>query len=245
MVLWSSDRTSAPTLLISTLSCIKEFQVFSGLIIQSVISMNIIFLEETGNGNVHSINNCLIWWHRSGVNTGYILVVLCIEFWVALGQNVLLSSQHVAWQHQAITWTNVNLSSKLLWYSHKSSFLGNAHDINLSENLHNYIFRTTAISPRNNELTHWGRVTNICISKLTIIASDNGFFNGRRQAIIWTNDGKLIIEPLRTNFNEILIGMHAFSFKKMHLKMSSGKRCSFGLGLNLLNIGTCLCVTNH
>ena len=29
--------------------------------------------------------------------------------------------------------------------------------------------------------------------------------------------------PLGTNFNEILIKIHTFSFKKMHLKMSSGK----------------------
>ena len=35
--------------------------------------------------------------------------------------------------------------------------------------------------------THWGWVTNICISKLTITGSDNGLSPGRRQAIIWTN----------------------------------------------------------
>ena len=37
-----------------------------------------------------------------------------------------------------------------------------------------------------NLLTHWGRVTHICVGKLTIIASDNGLSPGRRQAIIWT-----------------------------------------------------------
>ena len=42
-------------------------------------------------------------------------------------------------------------------------------------------------------LTHWGRVTHICISKLTIIGSDNGLSPGRRQAIIWTNAGILLI----------------------------------------------------
>ena len=54
-------------------------------------------------------------------------------------------------------------------------------------------------------LTHWGRVTHICVSKLTIIGSDNGLSPGRRQAIIWTNAGILLIGPLRTNFSEILI----------------------------------------
>ena len=33
-------------------------------------------------------------------------------------------------------------------------------------------------------LTHWGRVTHICVSKLTIIGPDNGLSPGRRQAII-------------------------------------------------------------
>ena len=71
-------------------------------------------------------------------------------------------------------------------------------------------------------LTHWGRVTHICVSKLSILGSDNGFSPGRRQAIIWTN-AWLLIGPLGTNFSEILIEIHTFSFKKMHLKMSSGK----------------------
>ena len=44
-------------------------------------------------------------------------------------------------------------------------------------------------------LTHWGRVTHICVGKPTIIGSDNGLSPGRRQAIIWTNAGILLIEP--------------------------------------------------
>ena len=56
-----------------------------------------------------------------------------------------------------------------------------------------------------NELTHWGRVTNICLSKLIITGSDNGLSPGRRQAIIWTNAGILLIGPLGTNLSEILI----------------------------------------
>ena len=38
-------------------------------------------------------------------------------------------------------------------------------------------------------LTHWGRVTHICIGKWTIFGSDNGLSPGRRQTIIWTNAG--------------------------------------------------------
>ena len=83
-------------------------------------------------------------------------------------------------------------------------------------------------------LTHWGRETHICVGKLTIIASDNGLPPGRRQAIIWSNAGILLIGPLGTNFNEILIEIHTLSFKKMHLKMSSAKWRPFCLAPNVL-----------
>ena len=79
-------------------------------------------------------------------------------------------------------------------------------------------------------------MTHIWVSKLTIIGSDNGLAPGRRQTIIWTNDGILLTGPLGTNFSEILIGIQTFSFKKMHLKMSSAKWRPFCLGLNVLMI---------
>ena len=84
------------------------------------------------------------------------------------------------------------------------------------------------------QITHWGRVTHICVSKLTIIGSDNGLSPDRRQAIIWTNAGLLLIGPLGTNLIEILIEIRTFSFKKMHLKVSSAKRQPFCLGLNVI-----------
>ena len=77
--------------------------------------------------------------------------------------------------------------------------------------------------PSSAVLTHWDRVIHICISKLTIIGSDNGLSPGWCQAIIWTNAGILLIGPLGISFSEILIAIHTFSFKKMHLKMSSAQ----------------------
>ena len=59
--------------------------------------------------------------------------------------------------------------------------------------------------PTVSNLTHWGRVTHICVSKLTIIGSDNGLLPGRHQAIIWTNAEILSIGPIGTNFSEISI----------------------------------------
>ena len=85
-------------------------------------------------------------------------------------------------------------------------------------------------------LTHWGRVTHICVSKRTIIGSDNGLSAGRRQAIIiiWTNAGILLIGQLGTSFNGILIKIHIILFTKIHLKMSSRKWRPSCLGLNVL-----------
>ena len=83
-------------------------------------------------------------------------------------------------------------------------------------------------------LTHWGRVTHTCVAKLIIIGSDNSLSPGRRQAIMWTNAEILLIGPLGTNFIEIFIGIQTFSFKKMHLKMSSAKWRPCCLGLNVL-----------
>ena len=76
---------------------------------------------------------------------------------------------------------------------------------------------------------------HICVSELTIIGSDNGLSPGRCQAIIWNNAGLLLIEPLGTNFSEISIGIQTFSFKKMHLNVSSAKWRPFCLGLNVLS----------
>ena len=65
-------------------------------------------------------------------------------------------------------------------------------------------------------LTHWGRVTHICVGNLTI------------------NAGILLFGPLVTNFSEIWIEFRTFSFTKMHLKTSSGKWRPFCFGLNVL-----------
>ena len=88
-------------------------------------------------------------------------------------------------------------------------------------------------------LTHWDRVTHICVGNLTITGSDNDLSPGRCQAIIRTNAGILSIGLKGTNFSEIWIGMRSFSFKKMHLKRSSEKWQPFCLGLNM---SKCYCL---
>ena len=44
------------------------------------------------------------------------------------------------------------------------------------------------------------------------------FSPGRRQAVIWTNSGILLIGTLGTNFSEIVSEIHTFSCMKMRLK---------------------------
>ena len=84
-------------------------------------------------------------------------------------------------------------------------------------------------------LTHWGRVTHICVGKLVIIGSDNGLSPDRRQTIIWINAGLLSIGPLRKCFSENLVKIQQFSLKKLHVEMSSAKWRPSCLGLNVLN----------
>ena len=45
------------------------------------------------------------------------------------------------------------------------------------------------------KLTHWGRVTHICVARLIIIGSDNGLSPDQHQAIIWTNARFFQLDP--------------------------------------------------
>ena len=78
-----------------------------------------------------------------------------------------------------------------------------------------------------------GRVTHICVNKLTISSSDNGLSPGRRQTITWTNAGILLFEHSVTNYSDILIEMHIFSFKKCIWK------CLLGNGGNFASTAMC------
>ena len=57
----------------------------------------------------------------------------------------------------------------------------------------------------------------------------------RRQAIIWTNAGILLIGPIGINFSGILFEIITFSVKKMCLKVSFAKWRPFCLCVNVLS----------
>ena len=76
-------------------------------------------------------------------------------------------------------------------------------------------------------------MTIIYVSKLTIIGSDNDLSPGWCQAIIWANHGILLIQTSGTSISEILIKIHTFPLKKIHLKMLSVKFRPFCVSLNV------------
>ena len=96
--------------------------------------------------------------------------------------------------------------------------------------IHYQIFNTYNIKA---QWVNLGWVIHICISKITSIGSDNGLLPHQHQAIIWTNARILLIQPLGTNLSEILIEIHTFLFKKILLKIVSGKWRPFCPGLNV------------
>ena len=72
-------------------------------------------------------------------------------------------------------------------------------------------------------LTHWGIVTDICVSRLTIIGSDNGLAPSRPPSH-YLNQCWLIANWTPGNkFQWIWIEILSFSFKKMHLQMLSAQ----------------------
>ena len=67
------------------------------------------------------------------------------------------------------------------------------------------LFSLDYFVPDRYHLTQWGRMTHICVGKLTIIGSDNGLSPGRHQVIIWTIAGRIVNwthgNKLQWNFN--------------------------------------------
>ena len=87
-------------------------------------------------------------------------------------------------------------------------------------------------------LTHWGRVTYKCVSKL-----DHHLFRWWLFFIILNNAGLQSVGSLWTNLSEIGMKIQKFSYKKISLKTSTAKWWPFYLGLNV-SITGCIQVEN-
>ena len=85
-------------------------------------------------------------------------------------------------------------------------------------------FRATRRSYTAHLSTHWGRVTHICVSKLTIIGSDNGLSSRRRLAIFWTSNivNWTLTIKLQWNLNRnFYIFIHENAFENAVWKMAT------------------------
>ena len=75
-------------------------------------------------------------------------------------------------------------------------------------------------------LIHWGQVTHICVSKLTIIGWDNGLSPGQCQAIIWTDVDFSLLRDC---------GFHLWAISRWETKVSF---CMMSLKIILLKLLT-------
>ena len=94
--------------------------------------------------------------------------------------------------------------------------------------------RWMALNIFDDDLSHWGQLTNICVGNITIISSDNGLSPGQHQAIFLTNDGVLLTGPLGTKFSEILIKIQTFSLKK-----NTFEKCHLRNGVHFISASMC------
>ena len=114
---------------------------------------------------------------------------------------------------------NCSMNMLIVTWLVNLSILGMVHLVHVHE-----LFLTTDVPSRLYRFID--SLRHIYVSKLS---SDNGLSSGRRQAIITTNDGILLIWRLGTQFSEPLNEIHIFQFKKMSLKMPSAKWLPFVL----------------
>ena len=80
-------------------------------------------------------------------------------------------------------------------------------------------------TPNTVVLTHWGRVTHICVSKLTIIGSDNGLSPGRHHHYLnqcWNIVNSNLTNKLQWNLKRnSCIFIHENGFENVVCEMAS------------------------
>ena len=89
---------------------------------------------------------------------------------------------------------------------------------------------------------------DLCSGNHVVYRQTDGRTDGRTRWIQYTPPptGLLSIRPQGEYFNEILIKIKTFSFKKIHLKVLSAKSRPFCLGFDVLHVlGNCVCCWVH
>ena len=112
-----------------------------------------------------------------------------VSYWLganlesALYHNCCWLFFHTVWFEGYILRSTIHWESSFKKKSHQCQHSYIQHS---NEAGHIHKMQTNFIAYRR-YLTHWGRVMYICVSKLTIIGSENALLPGWCKAIIWTN----------------------------------------------------------
>ena len=80
--------------------------------------------------------------------------------------------------------TKLSIFKSLKFFTTALCRLVTKHKCTYSKRHLGRIARSAELMDSTPKLTYWGRVTHICVGKLTIIGLDKGLSHGRRQAII-------------------------------------------------------------
>ena len=145
---------------------------------------------------------CMVVWRWRKIYILYVCTSVhkcTLSFYMMLNKYIDSVSDYQAESHKGLVRRK---SSEIFIVSLIAAWI--KQENSTQHNLHTHMCQFP-INPINSTwpgdlLTHWGRVTQICFSKLTIIGSDNVLAPGRRQAIIWTNDGTLLFSKIRNKF---------------------------------------------
>ena len=132
---------------------------------------------------------CLYGWDIT-LKVGYILFSVCLLYCCHIG-DVLISEKWLPLLVQEILFGQA--------FTHPEGMIHcrelHMQIFSLQNNMLENIAVNNHVCQGVTALTHWGRVTHICVGNLPTIGSDNGLSPDRRQAIIWTNAGILFIGP--------------------------------------------------
>ena len=164
---------------------------------------------------VHNLHGCIWWWAPGYYLNQQWLITIHFTLKLLLKKKIIIkikkkmgeiAFEHLVWEMLLAT---LIILVSICWFW-QICYIGNAKMVVKSMQtwllflfyfflfnctfLFRHFWPSSIIVPWG--LTHWGRVRHICVSKLTIIGSDNGLSPDRRQAIIWTNAGILLIGPL-------------------------------------------------
>ena len=133
--------------------------------------------SPTGWGHAQNDPCIGMWW-----------CIYTSDNWDSIGSDHGFNASSVPSHHLKLWWLIINWTLRNIL---QCNFHQNMNSFFRQNIIKNVACKISVLLFSLNVLTHWGRVTHICVSKITIIGSDNGLSPGRRQAIIWTNENVL------------------------------------------------------